>query len=371
MNLRKNLGRVASTIVATALLASVATVPAFAASPANVTITKNITKDADAYAPATTFNFEVKPWSTQADEGALIQAGPVGGVYFDIVEGEKVYTGSINSAPSNEDVDGNNDTLVVAGTDLLTVDESVMLKQNPGIYRYEVKEVVPEDGNKYDGITYSTEVKYFDVYVTIDDTTKEKTVSAYMFTDEEAETGKDDGVFENKYDGENGAVKELKVKKELDGNQASPAEEFTFNITINSADGEQYKIVKTDVNGETEAITSGDATVTYLVSGQAATFTLQGGEYVTVYGLSPNDTYTVSENDYSDLGYTTTIKVDEEEQQSVSNKTISGADDTVTFINYRESTTPTGIVMNVAPYALLVVVAVAGCFVFLRKRNED
>ena len=31
MNLRKNLGRVASTIVATALLASVATVPAFAA----------------------------------------------------------------------------------------------------------------------------------------------------------------------------------------------------------------------------------------------------------------------------------------------------------------------------------------------------
>ena len=44
---------------------------------------------------------------------------------------------------------------------------------------------------------------------------------------------------------------------------------------------------------------------------------------------------------------------------------------THTITNTRSTTTPTGIVMNVAPYALLVVVAVAGCFVFLRKRNED
>lgn len=49
------------------------------------------------------------------------------------------------------------------------------------------------------------------------------------------------------------------------------------------------------------------------------------------------------------------------------------ADETncIEFNNSRNSSTPTGIVMNVAPYALLVVVAVAGCFVFLRKRNED
>ena len=41
------------------------------------------------------------------------------------------------------------------------------------------------------------------------------------------------------------------------------------------------------------------------------------------------------------------------------------------FTNNREAVSPTGIVMNVAPYVLLVVVAAAGCFVFLRKRRED
>ena len=43
----------------------------------------------------------------------------------------------------------------------------------------------------------------------------------------------------------------------------------------------------------------------------------------------------------------------------------------MTFINTRDAVSPTGIVMNVAPYALLVVVAAAGCFVFMRKRRED
>ena len=45
--------------------------------------------------------------------------------------------------------------------------------------------------------------------------------------------------------------------------------------------------------------------------------------------------------------------------------------DYVEFTNDREASTPTGIVMNVAPYALLVVIAAAGCLVFLRKRDED
>ena len=43
----------------------------------------------------------------------------------------------------------------------------------------------------------------------------------------------------------------------------------------------------------------------------------------------------------------------------------------VAYTNTRNAVSPTGLAMNVAPYALLVVVAAAGCFVFLRKRRED
>ena len=363
MKLSKTFGRVATTLVATAMLASVAA-PAYAASPANVTITKTITKDADAYAPATTFEFTVAPWTGTATEGALIQAGPEGGVYFTKQGDTKVYSGSITSTPKVSDVDGDNDTLITAGTVGLTVDEDVMKAEDPGIYRYEVKETTPSE-NPYNGMTYSTETKYFDVYVTVDEETNQKTVSAYMFTDEDAEDGKDDGIFNNDYTAAN---KTLKVEKILDGTQASPNQEFTFSITINGAANEQYKIVKTNTSGATEDI----ANVDYLTSGSPASFTLQGGEYITVYGLSANDTYSVSEDDYTSLGYSTTIEVDGSEVGAApSQHAITDAGDTVTFTNFREASTPTGIVMNVAPYALLVVVAAAGCFVFMRKRRED
>ena len=57
MKLNKTMGRVATTLVATAMLASVAVVPAFADEPCNVTITtQTITKDADAKTMPTDLN---------------------------------------------------------------------------------------------------------------------------------------------------------------------------------------------------------------------------------------------------------------------------------------------------------------------------
>ena len=363
---RKNLGRVATTFLATAMLASLTAVPAFATeepatTPKTVTITKNVLKDKDAYAPATTFNFKVKPWTGDYETGALIQPGPVNGVYFTGTDGQKTDTGSIASAPKADDVDGvGDDTVAVVGNTTLTIDETLMLQQAPGIYRYEVT----EENGTYDGMTYSQETKYLDVYVTIEN--GEKSVSSYTFVDKDDTKVKDNGIFENKYNETEGANRELKVEKVIAGSQASPSQEFDFNITINGAPNEQYKIVKTNASDSTEAIPNVD----YLVSGQQATFTLQGGEYITVYGLSPNDTYTVAEADYTKLGYTTEVKVDDTVQDPT-NKTISGEEDTVTVTNTRDASAPTGIAMDIAPYALLVVIAAAGCFVFLRKRNED
>ena len=384
MKLSKNLGRVATTFLATAMLASVSAVPAFATEPGAgnvdgdpqdppklVTIQKDITKDVNAYAPNTTFNFSVQPWTGSYEQGDLIQPGPAGGVYFSLAEDgtTKVTTGSIPSTPNPSDVDGQSDDKATAGTTQLIVDEELMKQQAPGIYRYEVTEITPDENERYDGVTYSNETKYFDVYVTIDQKTGVKSVTSYTFVDRDNDKVKDDGIFENGYNDEStGANKTLTVEKELSGLQASPAQEFTFKITINGAEGEWYKIVKTDANGDPEAIPN----VTYLTSDTQTSFTLQGGEHITVYGLSPKDTYTVSEEDCTELGYTTTVKVDDADAQTAPTQaTISGKEDTVTFINSREATAPTGIVMDIAPYALLVIVAAAGCFVFMRKRRED
>ena len=79
--------------------------------------------------------------------------------------------------------------------------------------------------------------------------------------------------------------------------------------------------------------------------------------------------YTVSETDYRSSGYTT--KINDNEVREVVNVTYDADNNDIAVVNTRNAVSPTGIVMNVAPYALLVVVAAAGCFVFLRKRRED
>ena len=359
---RKSIGRIAASFVATAMLATMAIVPASAAnmSGAVVDITKQITKDTDTYAPNTSFTFQVKPYQGDTEEGAVVQAGPEGGVYFSMSEGQKVYTGTISSAPATGDI--GQTTLTLAQKLGLQIDETVLSAKDPGVYRYEVSEVTPDSDDQYDGIVYTTEVKYFDVYVTLD---KEgnKVVSAYTFVSEDGDT-KDDGVFVNDYDTATGANKTLKVEKVLAGDQASPNQEFEINITINGAAGEQYKIVKTNTSNAEEAMT-----VTYLTSGQMQTIELQGDEYVTIYGLSPEDTYTVVEHDYTNLNYTAGYEVDESVVENVTAQTISGDNDVVTITNTRNASTPTGIMMDIAPYAVLVVIAAAGCFIFLRKRH--
>lgn len=365
MKLSKNLGRVATTFLATAMLASLTAVPAFAAETDVVTLTKNISKDVNAYAPNEAYTFTVLPYTRTSTDGPLIESGLSGGVFFSKEGENKVTTATITSEPKASDISKSD---VTVGTVNLQIDETIFANAAPGIYRYEVKETVPEGDAAYDGMDYDGSTKYFDVYVVYDATEQKNVISNYTFVDESVESGKDDGVFDNDYTAAN---KTLTVEKTISGNQADPNKDYGFSLTITGEDGEKYYIVKTKNTNQTEVLTD-------VTSGDAATFTLKANESVTIYGLSAGDKYVVSETDYASEGYKTTIKVDNQSlgdnhtiTTAAEGSMISDNSDTVVFNNYRNSSTPTGIVMNVAPYALLVVIAAAGCFVFLRKRRED
>ena len=95
---------------------------------------------------------------------------------------------------------------------------------------------------------------------------------------------------------------------------------------------------------------------------------------IRIYGLSASDTYEVIETVANQNGYTTTDTDKNTAEGTVKGSATADVVDntpTHTVTNNRESSAPTGIAMDIAPYALLVVIAAAGCFVFLRKRNED
>lgn len=323
--------RIAAALLAgTMMVAMGTTVFAEGNEPKNVTITKEITKDVNDYAPATTFEFQITPGSAvEASKGQdAIYAGPGGGAYFE--EG----AGKITSTPKASDI---GQTTTTVGTTTISIDESKFTA--PGIYRYNVSEVA----GTYEGINYSTETKYFDVYVN-----SSKEVYAYTFTDAADEYGKDDGVFTNDYTG----IYDVTITKKVTGNQGDKSKDFDFTISVTGAANEKFYVTFSD---NREAITL-DA------NNASQTIQLKDGQSAIIHGLSATDTYSVEETDYTKDGYTTTVEG--AKSGFISRNT------TVTFTNNKEATTPTGIMMNVAPYVLMVAVAAVLAVVFLRRKNN-
>lgn len=328
----------------------------------NPTITKQITKESNIYAPKTTFKFTVAP-GTAVPAGRnqkTIYAGPANGVTLD--------KDVIASVPADSDI-GNEK--ITVGTTKLNVNESVFTKgedAKPGIFRYVVSEAATDnDGNKYEGVAYTTEQKYFDVYVTSDDDGNLE-VSSYLFVDKNNPESKGEGVFTNDYSSHHDTLKDLTVKKEVTGNQGNRNKDFKFTIKVDGAAGEQYYVTFSD----------GKAPTT-LVSGEAKTITLKDNETAKIFGLSETDEYTVTEASYADDGYTTTIDNEEKltatgtiKKDTEARTTAANGDKNITVVNDKTTNSPTGIFLHVAPYIALIGAAIASSLLFFRrKRAKD
>ena len=104
----------------------------------------------------------------------------------------------------------------------------------------------------------------------------------------------------------------------------------------------------------------------HIIDEEAASFTLMDGETLHIYGLSENDTYTVTEADYSAEGYTTTVKDENANGKLTKDETM------VEFINDKNVGPATGVAMTFAPYVLLVAAAGGlGAVVLGKKKRED
>lgn len=297
----------------------------------NVTITKSLSKYENSYAPNTTFTFQIASGNASGD--GKIYAGPEGGVCF--ADG----AGSVTFAPSSADIGKGS----LTGTTSLTVDESKFTA--PGIYRYIVSEVQ----GTYDGVGYTSETKFFDVYKFSDGS------FSYLF--ETADGEKDDGVFDNTYDHGEGGVNDLTITKTVRGRLGNRSHGFAFTIAVAPSDSGEKFLVK---DGEGTALVEnwdGSEMTVYLADGQSAV----------IYGLSANDTYTVVETEANQDAYTTTIDgsttTDGKAEGSIT------ADKTVNYKNEKESTVPTGIVMDIAPYVIMAAAACLLGVVFLRTRR--
>lgn len=90
---------------------------------------------------------------------------------------------------------------------------------------------------------------------------------------------------------------------------------------------------------------------------------------ITIYGLSESDTYTVKEVKANTDGYVTTINGEATDNGETSGNA-KAADVSIEYKNKKDIATPGGVIMTIAPYALMVVLAGAFAVVFLTRRNR-
>ena len=135
----------------------------------------------------------------------------------------------------------------------------------------------------------------------------------------------------------------LTVTKKLDGNAAEEDREFTFTVTLTKRDdgaklGGTYTC--TDKDGKQTSLEftqSYDEETGEPTSDAVATFTLKGGESLTIEDILDLTEYTVEETDPTQYGYFTYIGGKETREYSSTISDEEGAENAVTFTNVRNT----------------------------------
>ena len=280
-----------------------------------------------------------------------------------------------------------------------TLDFSAVQFTEPGVYRY----IITESGTNQ-GITNDADLtRVLDVYVNdasadVDGTfTKKLTIAGYVLHSNENDepdvaagenfgsTGayvatKSQG-FTNSYD-----TSDLTLRKQVTGNQASRDKYFEFTLNIDKAQpNTKYDVVIDDADATSKAnaatidANAGQPNVTSITTDGAGKatqkFYLQHGQQVTVQGLAKDTTYAVTENteDYKSTANTAAAPVVDVKADTISaevNGTIASKDLTTGYLNTRDGVIPTGVIMAVAPFAVVTILGGAGVVTMVMKKNK-
>ena len=249
-------------------------------------------------------------------------------------------------------------------TKTVNVDFANVKFEKPGIYRYIITE---QTTNNADITNDGNPTRYLDVYVVNGDTEGTSYAIDHFVLLPSAITPNNNGVYgdgptsksngyTNKY-----TTYQLSLDKVVSGTMGDKGKEFDFTITFSGPANASFtydgKTVQLDENG----------------NGSVDIKLTDGTKAAVITGIPSNVEYTVTENIEAKEGYTTSYKINDREAikgTTTGEQTMGTDNNAVVCTNVKDAVTPTGIVMNIAPYVLMVAVAAVLAVVFLRTRNN-
>lgn len=365
MKANKLMSTLGASALSLALLAGLTATPAMAtdaASGIKFTKTIDMTSATGATVPAATYTYTIARGTGMAatDNSPEIKDG-VGSptienatfTYTDVVDSE--------SHASKE----------------VSVDFSGVSFSSAGIYRYVITETDPVG---VAGLATSSEdnIIYLDVYVTnqasgLQVTYYQMTTSGNPPIYSEDPNTPNYGISKFTEDADTYTTYQLEVTKNVEGTMGDRTKKFNIGVTLNGlVDG-----TKVTVDGITRSDAAADGALS--VSKELA-----NDESMVITGVPANAVYTVIEYLNENQGYDVTYKVDagsetdavydevdQPKYTTAVNQNMASTSHAVTVINTQNEIIPTGVVMDVAPYALMVAIALSGMMVFLRRGVEE
>lgn len=218
-----------------------------------------------------------------------------------------------------------------------------------GIYTYEIAEVADDDARTA-GVTYNTQKLLLKVTVIQTEDGRIRVAAVHLGD----ENGDKVGQVVNTY-----AAGTLDVTKTVAGLMGDRNKPFHFTATLTRPAG----LVMGSTIGFTVAGVEQTFTPVWDNNGRyTVSFDLKHGQTASLTNLPYGMTYTVAEDDYTDSGYTTA--------QTGDSGTIGAGSVTAAFTNTKGGNVDAGVLLDSAPYALLLVMALSGGAVLLLRRTR-
>lgn len=343
---------------------------------------KYLVMDAEANVPNASFTYAVTAGTAQkaaAGHSAVLAGVDADKVTMAGVGTDKANTiafrqGDATAQDANALVKNYNKSTEKYAKKTATLDFSACHFTQPGVYRY----VITESGTNQAVTNDADATRTVDVYV--EDVKGSLSVAGYVLhaaddpvaSDGTNPAGKSQG-FTNAYDTSN-----LTIRKEVNGNQGSRDKYFKFTVNINGAvAGTVYNVVTTGAdstvasNSATDAAYAGKTNPTSITVGKddsaSVNFYLHHGQQVVIQGIAKNTKYDVKENaeDY------TSKPAAVEGYKDGAEGTVASADLKTSYLNTREGTIPTGVMMTVAPFAVVTLLGGAGAVTMTMKKKRQ